>query len=141
MRREFAMAVAIAVGLSCGDASAQQVYKCMGRDGAVSYQSAACANGTREAKAWQAPPEPPPTAQQQRLLEEKQRRDREESAYLSRRAGTDRMAVRVRSREPHAASACEAAKAQRQRTLDTVGLKRTFDLLSRLDEDVRRACR
>lgn len=38
-------------------------------------------------------------------------------------------------------SACEAAKANRDRTLERVGLKRTFDLLSRLDEQVRNACR
>lgn len=128
------------LAMLCGDAGAQQVYKCIAADGAVSYQSAACEAGSREAKAWQARPEPPPTAAQQRELEEKRRRDREESAFLSRRAGTDGRAARIRASAPQA-SACDAAKAQRQRTLDAVGLKRTFDLLSRLDEQVRNACR
>jgi hypothetical protein len=137
MRREFAMALA----LLCSDAGAQQVHRCVAGNGDVSYQSAACAQGTRETGAWQAIPEPPSTAQQQRLLEERRQRGRDESAWLSRRAGTDGSAVRIRTAEPHAPSACEAAKAQRQRTLDAIGLKRSFELLSRLDEDVRRACR
>ncbi|HEY1142188.1 MAG TPA: hypothetical protein VGE88_18580 [Lysobacter sp.] len=38
-------------------------------------------------------------------------------------------------------SACEMAKSERDITLERVGLKRTFDLLSRLDEQVRKACR
>lgn len=129
--------------LLCGEVRAQSVHKCVGGDGAVSYQSGPCPAGSREAKSWQAPPDPPPDARRQRELEEKRRRDREESEYLSRRAGTDRApgAARSRTASTPTASACEAAKAQRQRTLDGIGLKRTYDLLTRLDEQVRQACR
>ena len=36
--------------------------------------------------------------------------------------------------------ACVSAKATRTRTLERVGLKRTFDLLRRLDDAVHSAC-
>ncbi|HEY0502703.1 MAG TPA: DUF4124 domain-containing protein [Lysobacter sp.] len=133
----------MSLALACGGAAAQQVFKCVDGDGAVSYQDAPCAAGSRQARAWQAAPEPPASAERQRELAEKQRRDREESAFLSHRAGTDGAASGHVARSPAGASpsACEQAKAQRQRKLDDVGLRRTFDLLSRLDEQVRKACR
>ena len=137
MRREFVLVLAMA--MACGNAPAQSVFKCVAGNGAVSYQSAPCDAGSRQVQAWQAPPEPPPSAAMRRELAHKRHRDREESAFLSRRAGTDRSVARLV--RPDVPSACEAAKAQRQRTLDAVGLKRSFDLLSRLDEQVRQACR
>lgn len=126
-------------------ASANTVHKCIGPGGAVSYQDAPCAPGFREGGNWTADPEPAPTPAQMQARERRQQQDRAESDFLSRRAGTDRsggnraQASRV-IRSP-APSACEAARARRQKTLDNVGLKRTFDLLRKLDEQVRDACR
>lgn len=129
----------------CVDAPAQMVHKCVGRDGTASYQSQPCTRDAREVRTYEAAPEPPPTAEQLRTLEQRRARERAESAFLSRRAGTDRHAVErsriVRERPAQSATACEAAKAARQQTLDVVGLKRNYELLSRLDANVRAACK
>lgn len=55
--------------------------------------------------------------------------------------GAKTTVVRGATRRAAAPSACEAAKARRKATLDRVGLKRTFDLLSRLDGEVWDACK
>lgn len=129
----------------CADAPAQVIYKCVGRDVATSYQSQPCTKDAREARTYEASPEPPPTAEQLRALEQRRARERAESAFLSRRAGTDRRAVErsriVRERAIDSTGACEAAKAARQQALDAVGLKRNYELLSRLDASVRNACK
>lgn len=129
----------------CADVSAQTVHKCVGRDGAASYQSRPCAKDAREVRSYEAAPEPPPSAEQLRALEQRRARERAESAFLSHRAGTDRSVIErarlVRERPARSAGACEAAKSARQQTLDAVGLKRNYELLSRLDANVRAACR
>ncbi|MDI9239978.1 hypothetical protein QLQ15_13780 [Lysobacter sp. LF1] len=134
-------ALASVTGVAC----ANTVHKCIGPGGAVSYQDAPCAAGLREGGRWAADPEPPPTPAQMQARDRKLQQDRAESDFLSRRAGTDRVgsgrAQTSRAVRNPAPSACEAAKAARQKTLDSVGLKRTFDLLRKLDEQVREACR
>jgi len=47
----------------------------------------------------------------------------------------------ARSRADPAESRCQAAKSKREAKLRAVGLKRTFDLLRKLDEAVYAACR
>ena len=137
-------AAAVLALLACGHASAQSVYKCIDRAGATSYQSAPCDVGARTAGAWDAAPEPPPSAEQLRARAAQRDRDRAESEYLSRRAGTDGAGARRASaasvRTPRN-NACENAKAHRERTLAAVGLKRTFELLRKLDDAVYEACK
>lgn len=141
--RQGCLMVLLALAL-CAEAPAQMVHKCVGRDGAASYQSQPCTQDAREVRTYEALPEPPPTAEQLRALEQRRARERSESAFLSRRAGTDRPVVdrsrMVREHPARSTGACEAAKAARQQTLDAVGLKRNYDLLSRLDANVRAAC-
>ncbi len=131
--------------LACGNASAQSVYKCIDRHGATSYQSAPCDHADRTARQWDAPPDPPPSAEQLRARAAQREHDRAESDYLSRRAGTyGNTAARASGttvRTPSRGNACEAAKAHRERTLAAVGLKRTFDLLRKLDDAVYDACK
>ncbi|BDU16768.1 DUF4124 domain-containing protein [Lysobacter auxotrophicus] len=121
------------LALTCTHAPAQSVHKCVTKGGVVSYQSMPCAQDAREAAQWDAPPDPPPRAERQR------------TANVEHERATQPRAVRTGSshvvRNTTRPSACEAAKADRERTLERVGLKRTFDLLSRLDEQVRNACR
>lgn len=128
----------------CAPAQAQVVHKCVGATGTISYQDAPCSEGSRERGSWEAAPEPPPSAEQLRAQEERRRSGREESEFLSRRAGTSgNVASRTTARRPLRASgpsSCDAAKAKRQRRLDAVGLKRTYELLQKLDEEVRAAC-
>ncbi|HEY4529761.1 MAG TPA: hypothetical protein VIG97_05455 [Luteimonas sp.] len=53
------------------------------------------------------------------------------------RLGSGRSAPRARAKP----DACQAARARREKTLQRVGLKRTFDLLRKLDDEVWAACR
>jgi len=119
------------IALSCAHAAAQNVYKCVAASGVVSYQSAPCEHGAREAARWDAPPDPP-----SRLHQSVSSQERHASEPRFTRTGSAHIA-----RNAAKPSACEAAKVNRDRTLERVGLKRTFDLLSRLDEQVRNACR
>lgn len=130
--------------LACGHAGAQSLYKCIDRQGATSYQSAPCDAAARTVWQREAPPEPPPDAEQlrARAAQRDRDRDRAESDHLSRRAGTSgpSRARSTATRSP-ARDGCAAAKARRERTLAAAGLKRTFDLLRRLDDAVYEACK
>lgn len=119
------------IALLCMQAAAQNVYKCVAPGGLVSYQSAACEQGARETARWDAPPDPPSPVRPHASGAE--RRTPGSPASRTARAHI--------ARDQAWPSACEAAKTNRDRTLERVGLKRTFDLLSRLDEQVRNACR
>lgn len=129
-------------------ARAQQVYKCIsGVD--VSYQSAPCAAAQTLVRQWEAVPEPAPTAAALRLRQQQREQARADSEWLSRAAGhavgTERSRAtrgnrRSDNRSP-ALSRCDAAKARRESRLKSVGLKRTFDLLRKLDDSVHEACR
>ena len=129
----WAWAWGLVLALACTHASAQSVHKCVAKGGTVSYQSAPCEKGTREAAQWEAPPDPP------------SKPERARSAGSERTGKTQAYPVRTGSshivRNTARPSTCDAAKANRDRTLERVGLKRNFDLLSRLDEQVRNACR
>lgn len=124
--------------------SAQQVYKCV-RGSEVSYQSTACDGTQKVARQWDAPPEPEPTTDELRQRQLKSQRDSAESAQLSRAAGTNRKRYASNQRESgsrkSSMSRCDAAKARREAKLKSVGLKRTFDLLRKLDDAVNEACK
>lgn len=123
---------------------AQQVYKCVkGRD--VSYQSAPCDVTQKVLRQWDATPEPEPSVEDIRQRQLKSERERAESAQLSRAAGTDRprsvRSERRSGRSQHRVSRCDAARSRREAKLKAVGLKRTFDLLRKLDDAVNEACK
>ena len=126
------------------EVGAQALYKCVAPDGATSYQSSPCAAGAHTVRTLVVFPEPERAAADQARHAEKLRRQREAARYLSSLAGTDRPATNRSVRKPPPdprRGRCEAARRQREETLRRVGLKRTFDLLRRLDEGVYEACR
>lgn len=139
--------IVLLAALFFGSASAQQVYKCVGKGGAVSFQSAPCDASQKSVKSWEARPEPPPTAEELRQRHRQQRQGEAESRYLSRLAGTDRRSGGnasghfIGTEGAGTRTACERAKRERQAVLDRVGLKRTYDLLQRLDAQVHQACK
>ena len=125
-------------------AHAQQVHKCVrGKD--VSYQSAPCEAAYTLAKQWDATPQPEPSADEIARREAKRKQDAAESAQLRRAAGTERTRASGRSSQRTSISAadarCNAAKDRRAKKLEAVGLKRTFDLLRKLDDAVHSACK
>lgn len=124
--------------------NAQQVYKCAkGKD--VSYQSTPCDGTQKTLRQWDATPEPEPSVEDIRQHQFKSGRERAESAQLSRAAGTDRprsvRSVRRSGRDRSSMSRCDTAKSRRDAKLKAVGLKRTFDLLRKLDDAVNEACK
>lgn len=125
-------------------ANAQQVYKCVGGKN-VSYQSTPCGATQIVARQWDATPEPEPSTEELHQRQLKRERERAESAWLSRAAGTDQVRSVRRSRgSVHGQSRmsrCDAAKERRETRLKSVGLKRTFDLLRKLDDAVYEACK
>ncbi|MBJ6984678.1 DUF4124 domain-containing protein [Luteimonas sp. MC1750] len=125
--------------MCCGaPAAAQTVQKCVGSDGHVTLTSEACGAGQRLAARYDAVPEPMPAAAS--AAAGRQETDRQGRRGVQRtvaRRGTGRATAGSRP----GADRCEAARARRERTLQRVGLKRTFDLLRKLDDEVRAACR
>ena len=116
----------------------QQVYKCAeGRE--VSYQSAPCDGSQRLVKQWEAAPEPDPPAAELRHRQAKPGRDDTDSKPRNRTRSESRAGAI--SPISAAGNRCKAAKARREAKLVSVGLKRTFDLLRKLDDAVHEACR
>lgn len=114
-------------------AQAESLYRCIGRDGAVSYQSQPCAARQRldrvvEYRAG-------PVAAHSGVVPEVSRRQPRRYANGS---GGNRM-VRVGSATT-ASQRCRAGKAKREAALQRLGLKRNYDQLSALDTQVRAVC-
>lgn len=116
--------------LLIGGAHAQTLYKCVAGNGAVSWQSAPCAQGTRMARSVAYTPELPAAVPVSGPV-------LKSNARNGRRASGRRVSMRASRARP---DACARAREHRQATLERVGLKRNFDLLSKLDAAVRRAC-
>ena len=119
---------------------AQQIHKCVkGRD--VSYQSAACDATQRLVKQWDAVPESEPTTAELSPSQAERRRREAKSAQAGRAASELRARAGKRSPIHAGDKRCNAAKARREAKLASVGLKRTFDLLRKLDDAVHAACK
>lgn len=121
--------------------NAQSIHKCRDPRGNPIYQSGPCQDGQAE-KRWD-------TQDSRSTREDIERRQQAE-----RKIARDRQQVRTRNarmaRAPRGtgihiapqrdAGRCEAAKAHRDAKLKQTGLKRTFQLMRQLDDDVWRAC-
>lgn len=122
-------------------ANAQQVYKCAkGRD--VSYQSAPCDGTQTLMKRWEAAPEPEPPAIESGHRQPQRRRSEGDSRPSRSGGSRTRTTSSIDDASIDAAgNRCRAAKARREAKLISVGLKRTFDLLRKLDDAVHEACK
>ena len=136
-----APSVALALCLLAAAAPAwpQSVQKCIAADGHVSFTSGACGAGERLDATYAAVPEQVPLRPAAAVTA------RRTAEARTQRQAQGRPAVRnPRSQARPARAApdrCQAARDRRERTLARVGLKRTFDLLRRLDDEVWAACR
>lgn len=115
------------------------VVKCLDAGGQIIFTSTGCPDGTRLAATYEAEPDAvlTPAARRGRTRNEAtptaapRPRARSAPRTAGPRSGSKRDPARAR---------CQAARDKRDRTLERVGLKRTFDLLRRLDDEVRAAC-
>lgn len=119
------------------DTTASAIHICVDRSGAVSYQSAPCGTGqrTREVRTFRPTAVDPQLFGRTREIEREMDRRNHASRVSSASRGS---AGRSRAAAPNP---CQVAKDQRKRELARAGLKRNFDLLSRLDGAVWDACK
>jgi len=136
-----AIALALATCLLAAAAPAlpQSVQKCVAADGHVSFTSGACGAGERLDATYAAVPEQVPAKPAAMAG------PRRTAEARTQRQAQGRPAVRSPRSQARPARAapdrCQDARDRRERTLARVGLKRTFDLLRRLDDEVWAACR
>lgn len=137
MRKWIPWVVCASALIAASASSAQVVHKCA-KGGEVSYQSAPCDATQRTVRRWEAAPEPQPTDPP---LIDQPHRSRLDAARVAA-PPKPRGAARRHANFPTSAAdkRCAAAKARRQARLDAVGLKRSFDLLRKLDDAVHAAC-
>ena len=131
MKAAFMLVLAL---MACTPGRAETLYRCVDRNAQVSYQSAACGSGQRTARTIEFVPEPvaPETAAKIRAPISTSKPSRTRSTgYASRTP---------RGKRKRGSDVCRAAKNTRQTQLERLGLKRTFDDLSRIDAAVRAAC-
>ena len=115
-----------------GLASAGTLYRCVSAGGQVSYVAAPCAAGQRMDRSIEFAPEPDSPMLVSRPVRQQSRSTGSRVAARPRGGGT---ASRVK------VDPCLQARTKRDQQLERLGLKRTFDDLSRLDAPVRKACR
>lgn len=109
-------------------AAAETLYRCVARDGAVSYQSQSCSASARLDRVVEYRPEPVASLEQP-----------PPRPALTRRV--ERRSVRTATpRHTTAADRCRAGKAKREAALQRLGLKRTYAQLSALDAEAGAAC-
>lgn len=129
-----ALALLLLSGLAWSmPAMAQSVQKCIGHGGHVTFTSGDCGEGERLAASYAAVPDTIVPAAAYPDAGAGQARPEH------RRQGPSRAGTGVRKRAPP--DRCKAARDRREQTLRRVGLKRNFDLLRKLDDQVWDACR
>lgn len=127
---------ALMIALACTNAVAQVVSKCPDGKGGHIYQDAPCVHG-QSTKHWDATPvyiAPERRAQ----IDAERRRHEMASQPASRSLGT--YASSGPSASQQQASRCASAQAHRKAVLESVGLRRTYDLIRQLNDQVNRAC-
>lgn len=118
-------------------APAETIYRCPLKGGKVSIQNHPCEAGAPlSVRHVEAPGYSPEAAAQRRRVEaEMQRRN------AAARQGYYAPTSQRPTQSQRDAAACQGAKRHRETMLKIVGMRRNFDLLRSLDENVRRACR
>lgn len=116
-------------------ATAENLYRCVGGSGTVSYQAQPCGRGMRMDKRIAYVPERPGAR-----LDRPEPRARQARVLQDAREPTLRRRAPASPRRRTAVDDCAAARAKRERALDSLGLKRTYAQLSLLDGPVRSAC-
>lgn len=120
----------------------QSIFTCVDAKGHTTYQNAPCPAGTRVVRQRDyddVDVDPRLEAQTRRAQQEMDARNR-----AARASGGDRVVVvapRGEDARDRQRRECAEARAYRERELERAGLRRTYDLLSRLDRRVFDACK
>lgn len=128
--------LALVTCIAPGSADGATVYTCVGPDGSRTHGSQPCADGQRTAAERPFVRDPTTLTTPRAAKPAPAARPKATSRKSEITSGAHRKPLIDKKRER-----CERAKANRESTLERVGLKRTFDLLRRLDDEVHAACR
>ncbi len=126
----------IAIGLlHAAQASAQEIHTCIDANSGKSFQNMPCApeQHTVSVRRYEPKSEDPTLAARTAAIQQEMDR--------RNHPGSKATVVRNVSSRRAGPTPCQTAKAKRETTLKRVGLKRTFDLLSRLDSEVWEVCK
>ena len=134
------MSIRFAVGLAFAivgsPVTAGELFRCVSDDGGVSWQDAPCAAGSRLSRAVpilvEPTPEPKKTA--------KRTGAKSVSAPLQRPAASRSTRASPGTRAQRRI-ACDAARKQHAAAIERLGLKRTFDQLRALEDQVQEVCK
>lgn len=130
--------IAMMAGAVARPVHAQTVQKCVRSDGHVTLTSDSCGSGHRLVASYDAVPEAVPASAPAVEAPASRASPVPSATRAVARAGNRGS---YRSRPRSAADPCRSARERRERTLQKAGLKRNFDLLRRLDDEVWAACR
>lgn len=140
---EALLAIVIAF-VAANPARAQTVQKCVAPAGQITLTSSECGAGERLVARYDAVPvsEPTPATAAVPSVRQPGAVPGRGRVSASASAATAKHGVRRgTSRSRKAPDACQSARAKRDTTLQRVGLKRNFDLLRKLDDEIWSACR
>ena len=118
----------------CAPVCAQTVYKCVGADGAV-FQSTPCAAGDEQQRAYGGEPYAT-TPQRQAQINREQAR----AQAVTRRNTRGSSAASTRNGARSGQSHCNQVKTQRDRAMQSLGNRRTYEQISFWATEVSRAC-
>lgn len=133
--------VALMAGTLAAPAAAQTVQKCIAADGHVTLTSAECGAGERLAASYAAVPEHVAPGSAAGADAGRKTPARAAQPGTAARVAPGRSARTAPAHRRSGPDRCRAARDRRERALARVGLKRTFDLLRKLDDEVWAACR
>ncbi|HEL4218586.1 TPA: hypothetical protein UM510_001857 [Stenotrophomonas maltophilia] len=137
---------ALSAGVVAQERYENLVYRCVNKAG-TQYQSQPCAKGeTDHIRLAEPPPSPQAAAANERYLESLRqqnaasvaRRPQPARQISSSSGGGARLHHISQYKNP---DACEAAKAERARVYEAVGMRRSFELSRRMDDKVWAACK
>lgn len=121
---------------------AGDIHRCVDRRGHVSLQSAPCAAHQRLTRRTTVEPGRADAAIEARNARIAAEMDRRNRANATQRAYSNAdWSPRRATPSQQRTAGCAAARSHRDLVLRQVGLRRTFDLLRHLDDQVYRACR
>lgn len=125
------------LALASFSASAQSVYKCVGKGGVTSFQSEPCSEPSQVEKTWDATPEPLDSAEQRRI-HNAGKKSASDAAYLARlaRRNASPMGTVVKVKP----NRCEAVKRQRDNAYGK-NPKRNMAFMRHWGDKVHGACR
>jgi len=129
-------AVGLAFAIVGSPVTAGELFRCVSADGGVSWQDAPCAEGSRLSRAVPILAEPAPAPKKTA-----KRAGAKSVSVPSKRPAASRSTRDPPGTRAQRRIACDAARKQHAAAIERLGLKRTFDQLRALEDQVQEVCK